>query len=144
VEKEMSKSQSPSGQQPSQPFNTKVTKFFEALKEHKLMGTKCKKCGTNYFPPRADCTKCLSDEMDWIQYSGEGELATFTVNTTPPESFSKYGTYIIGVVKLSEGPATMTWLKDIKPEEVKVGMKLRIEFVESPEMGVKYVFVPAE
>jgi hypothetical protein len=141
----MAKSQSStSQQQPTQPFCTKAGKFFEGLKENKLYGTKCKKCGATYFPPRVDCPKCLGEEMEWFELSGEGELATFTVNMTPPESFSKYGTYVIGVVKLNEGLATMTWLKDVKPEDIKVGMKLKIEFVESPEMGVKYVFVPAE
>jgi len=135
---------SPGAQQPTQPFVTKAGKFFEALKEKKLVGTKCRKCGTDYFPPRVDCSKDFSEDMEWIEYSGEGELMTYTVNTTPPESFSKYGTYIIGIVKLVEGPAVMTWLKDIKPEEVKVGMKLKIEFVESPEMGMKYNFVRAE
>ena len=141
----MSKSQSPSsGQQPSQPFPTKASKFFEGLKENKLMGTKCEKCGAYYFPPRADCTDCPSEQAEWVEFSGEGELATFTVNTTPPDSFSKYGTYIIAVVKLKEGPAVMTWLKDVKPEDVKIGMKLKVEFVDSPEVGIKYVFVPAE
>jgi uncharacterized OB-fold protein len=38
----------------------------------------------------------------------------------------------------------MTWLKDVKPEDVKVGMKLKIEFIESPELGIKYSFVPAD
>jgi uncharacterized OB-fold protein len=132
------------GQQPTQPFQTKAGKFFEGLRQNKLMGTKCGKCGTNYFPPRVDCPKDLNEDMEWVTYRGEGELVTYTVNTTPPESFSKYGTYIIGIVKLSEGPALMTWLKDIKPEEVKVGMKLKVEFVESPEIGMKYVFVPTE
>jgi uncharacterized OB-fold protein len=141
----MSKSQSSSGPQPpSQPFITKVGRFFEGLKENKLLGTKCKKCGTTYFPPRVDCSKCLADEIEWIELSGEGELATFTVNTTPPESFSKYGTYIIGIVKLNDGPAVMTWLKDVKPEDAKVGMRLKIEFIESPELGIKYSFVPAD
>nr|MDO8100075.1 Zn-ribbon domain-containing OB-fold protein [Candidatus Njordarchaeota archaeon] len=136
---------SPSGQQqPTQPFVTKAGKFFEALKEKKLVGTKCRKCGTNYFPPRVDCSKDFSEDMEWVEYSGEGELVTYTVNTTPPESFSKYGTYIIGIVKLIEGPAVMTWLKDIKPEEVKVGMKLKVEFVESSEMGTKYNFVRSD
>jgi uncharacterized OB-fold protein len=136
---------SPSGQQqPTQPFITKAGKFFEALKEKKLVGTKCRKCGTNYFPPRVDCSKDFSEDMEWVEYSGEGELMTYTVNTTPPESFSKYGTYIIAIVKLIEGPALMTWLKDINPEDVKVGMKLKVEFVESPEMGIKYNFVRAD
>jgi uncharacterized OB-fold protein len=141
----MSKSQPSSGpQQPAQPFCTKAGKFFEGLKEHKLLATKCKKCGATFFPPRVDCPKCLGEEMDWFGLSGEGELATFTVNTTPPESFSKYGTYVIGIVKLNEGLATMTWLKNVKPEDIKVGMKLKIEFVESPEFGIKYNFVPAD
>jgi uncharacterized OB-fold protein len=130
--------------QPAQPFSTKAGRFFEALREKKLIGTKCRRCGTIYFPPRVDCPRDFSDDMEWTEFSGEGELVTYTVNATPPESFSMYGTYVIAVVKLSEGPAVMTWLKDIKPEEVKIGMKLKVEFLESPEMGMKYSFVRAD
>ena len=49
---------------------TKVDKFADYLQKGKLMGTKCKKCGERYFPPRAACLKCLTDTTEWIEYSG--------------------------------------------------------------------------
>ena len=48
--------------------------FNQFLKEEKLMGTKCKKCGHVSFPPRADCIKCLSPDFEWIETNGQGTL----------------------------------------------------------------------
>ena len=38
---------------------TKVAKFVDILATGKIDGTVCKKCGTKFFPPRADCSVCF-------------------------------------------------------------------------------------
>ena len=39
---------------------TRVNNFIDHLEEGKVMSTCCKTCETIFFPPRADCAKCLS------------------------------------------------------------------------------------
>ncbi len=124
------------------PYHTKISKFWDGLREGILYGTKCKKCNSIMFPPKADCEGCMSSEIDWIQLSGEAELITYTVNTVPPESFTRYSKYIIGIVKLKEGPKAMTWITEVTPDQVQIGMKLKADPKETPDGILTYEFKP--
>jgi hypothetical protein len=86
------------------PF-TKVAEFANFLRDNKLKGRRCKKCNAIYFPPRADCVKCLAPEEDleWIDYSGRGKLLTYTRIYAAPTGFEEHAPYTIGVVDLEEG-----------------------------------------
>jgi len=97
---------------------SKTLKFWEGIKEGKIYATKCKKCGKLYFPPVADCSACLSSEMEWVELSGEGELETFT--------------HII------------VWLVGVKKKDVKVGMKVKLMAKVTPEGRLTYEFRPIE
>ena len=44
---------------------TKAGEFVEYLEKGELRGTKCRSCGRVFFPPRADCSFCLSDDMEF-------------------------------------------------------------------------------
>jgi uncharacterized OB-fold protein len=103
---------------------TKVERFADELRNNKLMGTKCKKCGEIYFPPRADCTKCMSNDMEWRSYSGKGKLVTFTTIHAAPTGFDDIAPYTIGVVDLQEGGRLLAWVEGVKPEELRIGMEL--------------------
>jgi uncharacterized OB-fold protein len=105
---------------------TKVDKFAEYLQKGKLMGTKCKKCGEIYFPPRADCLKCMDDKFEWVEYSGNGTL------NAP---------YTIGIVDLKEGGRLLAWIGDIPKDEIKNDMPVKVVpriFEEIPEIKLYY------
>ena len=121
---------------------TKVEKFADMLREDKLMGTRCRKCGEVYFPPRADCTKCMSSDMDWREYSGKGKLVTFTTIHAAPTGFDDMAPYTIGVLDLQEGGRLLAWVEGVKPEELRIGMDLKAvtEIMgEVEELKVVYV-----
>ncbi|HSR12402.1 MAG TPA: zinc ribbon domain-containing protein, partial [Thermodesulfobacteriota bacterium] len=85
------------------PFNDNSYELF--LKEGKLMGAKCRKCGALALPPRPFCTSCFSTELEWMQFKGVGKLAAFTsIVVAPPgmvkEGFGKNNPYVVGVVEL--------------------------------------------
>jgi uncharacterized OB-fold protein len=86
------------------PF-TKVAEFTNYLKDDKLKGRRCTRCNAIYFPPRADCVKCLApeDELEWIDFSGRGKLLTYTRIHAAPTGFEDQAPYTIGVVDLEEG-----------------------------------------
>jgi uncharacterized OB-fold protein len=121
---------------------TKVEHFADELRENRLVGTKCKKCGEVYFPPRADCAKCMSSDMEWRNYSGKGRLVTFTTIHAAPTGFDDMAPYTIGVIDLHEGGRLLAWVEGITQEELKIGMELKampkiMEDVE--ELRVVYV-----
>ncbi|MGA3174233.1 MAG: Zn-ribbon domain-containing OB-fold protein [Syntrophorhabdales bacterium] len=106
---------------------TKTTKFVDFLAEGKIEGTVCKKCGAKFFPPRADCAACLSKEMDWFDMPKKGKLETFTTAYYAPFGFEADPPYTMGVVAFDGGLKLFARLsRDIKPEEVKVGMDVTI------------------
>jgi uncharacterized OB-fold protein len=120
---------------------TKVDKFSEYLQKGKLMGTKCKKCGERYFPPRADCLKCMNDSFEWIEYSGKGKIQSYTKIHAAPKGFEDIAPYTLGVVDLEEGGRLISWIKDIPEDEIKIGMDVKVVpriFEEIPEIKLYY------
>ena len=125
---------------------TKVDEFADYLQKGKLMGTQCKKCGELYFPPRADCLNCLSDNVKWIEYSGKGTLHTFTKITAAPKGFNDIAPYVIGVVDLKEGGRLLAWIKDIPDNKIKIGMPVKVVlriFEEIEEIKIYYTIEKA-
>ena len=53
------------------------TRFFEGLKEEKILGTRCKKCGRVLVPARAFCPRCFEDMEEWVEVSQEGTIRTW-------------------------------------------------------------------
>ncbi|MEX2684589.1 MAG: Zn-ribbon domain-containing OB-fold protein [Candidatus Sigynarchaeota archaeon] len=114
--------------------------YLAFLKEKKLMGSKCKKCGHVNLPPRPICSKCLSSEVDWIDLTNQkGTLETFSCVSVVTRKFEERGysaknPYAFGVVKLDNGSSIMGLLQGVdpkKPETIKIGMKLKLKFIES-------------
>ncbi len=106
---------------------TKTAKFVDLLAEGKIEGTVCKTCGAKYFPPRSDCAACLSKEMNWFAMPTKGTLETFTTAHYAPFGFEGDPPYTMGVVKYSDGLKLFARVaKDLKPEDVKVGMEVSV------------------
>lgn len=89
-----------------------VKKWYGFLDEGKLMGMKCKHCGSYEFPPVPICNNCSSTDVEWAEISGKGILKSFTamVMTDPP--FAEFGPQLCGHVELIEGPTFVSWLAD--------------------------------
>jgi len=123
------------------PF-TKVTDFAQYLKDGRLMGSRCKKCGATSFPPRADCDVCMSGDFEFLEISGKATLHTFTKIVAAPTGFEGVSPYIVGVVDLEEGGRALAWFGDtIKEEEIEIGMELQVVpqiFEELEEIKVYY------
>jgi uncharacterized OB-fold protein len=125
------------------PFNDHSYEQF--LNEWKIMGSKCKKCGALSIPPRALCVSCFGSQMEWVQFKGDGKLAAFTsIVVAPPlmakEGFGRNNPYVVGVVELQEGPkivARITGVDAKKPEQIKVGLFLKAEFLSKGEGATK-------
>lgn len=58
-------------------------RFYEGLKEMKILGNRCGSCGKTYVPPRSFCPGCNSDIDEWTELPQEGEVVTWTLATEP-------------------------------------------------------------
>jgi uncharacterized OB-fold protein len=123
---------------------TKTAKFVDFLAEGKVEGTVCKKCGAKFFPPRADCSVCLSKEMDWFEMPKNGKLETFTTAMYAPFGFEADPPYTMGVVDFGGGLKLFARLaKDIKPEDVNVGMAVAIRTMKYDDGQMSFEIVKA-
>jgi uncharacterized OB-fold protein len=123
---------------------TKIAKFVDFLAEGKVEGTVCKKCGAKFFPPRADCSVCLSKEMDWFEMPKNGKLETFTTAMYAPFGFEADPPYTMGVVDFGSGLKLFARLaKDIKPEDVSVGMDVAIRTMKYDDGQMSFEIVKA-
>ena len=115
---------------------TQVARFAKELAEGRIMSTLCKKCGKRYYPPRADCSNCMSSEMEWKPVAGEGKLVTFTKIHVPPEHFAirqplmpfssvQFEPCPIGILEVEDGLRIMGWMPKIDLKKIRVGMKLK-------------------
>jgi uncharacterized OB-fold protein len=108
------------------PF-TKVSAFANHLKDGRLMGSRCRACGTTAFPPRADCEQCMSGEFEFFEISGRAVLHTFTKIVAAPTGFENDTPYIVGVVDLEEGGRALAWFGEtIGEDEIAIGMELQV------------------
>ncbi len=118
---------------------TKTEKFVEFLENKKLCGTVCKSCGAKFFPPRSDCSLCLSDDMDWFEIEGPGELISYTTAMYAPAGFENDVPYSLGVANFPEGVKVFGRLdKSLTDDKIKAGMKVKAKIVTSGEGRVSY------
>ena len=96
--------------------------FWAACKEGRLMVGLCRDTGRHFFPPRGVSPFTLSPNVELVEASGRGTLYSFTVMRTAAP-------YIAAMVELAEGPRVFTNLVEVAPEEVRIGMALRLVFV---------------
>lgn len=123
---------------------SKTLQFWEGLKQGKVLATKCKKCETVYFPPAADCPKCLASDMEWIELSNEATIETFTHLVIRPTTFQQNKPYTVAIGRLKEGVRVLAWLTGFKLSEVKVGMKVKLVAKVSSEGNPTYEFTRPE
>ena len=115
--------------------------YEQFLNEEKIMGCRCKKCQALYLPPRPICIKCNGGEMEWVEMKGKGKLAAFTCIAIGPPSMTKEGydrqhPYVSGVVELEEGVKVVARIEGVdgsKPETIKIGTPLQVEFLHRGE-----------
>ncbi|MFH1169738.1 MAG: OB-fold domain-containing protein [Chloroflexota bacterium] len=102
-----------------------------------LIGGRCKACGFVTFPKKTVCVRCRRDDaMEEIKMGPEASLETYTTMQVGPPEFPP--PYVIGYVKMKEGPKVFTLLSDCKPDEdLEPGqeMEMVIDKIREDEAG---------
>ncbi|UCD56377.1 MAG: OB-fold domain-containing protein [Candidatus Hydrogenedentota bacterium] len=75
------------------------------------------------------CSNCLSEDIEWIEASGKGAIHTFSVVQRPPgASFTEDIPYVVAIIDVDEGPRMISNMVEIAPEDMRVGMPVRVVF----------------
>ena len=122
---------------------SKVNDFIDSLEQGKVMGTSCKDCGLSFFPPRADCHKCLKSNMEWFEVSGTGKLVTYSRLGFAPIGFDGDLPYCIALLDYGDYKVFGRLADNVPEEEIKIGMAMKTEVNELPNGQLNYVFTKA-
>lgn len=92
---------------------------------YQLVGEKCPACGHFIFPPRDVCPECTAEAKTLFQFSGKGEVYSFTTIQDAPAGFEEQAPYTLALVKLDEGPMITAQLTDLDGP-VEIGMRVEM------------------
>jgi uncharacterized OB-fold protein len=133
-------------------IGTFASAFFEALKEHRILGCKCARCGLVSVPPKSFCEPCFVPVQDLVQVGSTGTIEAVTV-VTAPFAGSPPVPYAVAYVRLDGATSSIANyvrgvdLADLEqlPAQLKVGAPVAVVFGQEPEGRVTdFWFEPAE
>jgi len=78
-----------------------------------LLGEVCPHCDAKLFPPRDVCPECGQEAKTLYNFSGRGEVYSYTTVYEAPAGFEEAAPYTVALVKLQEGPLVTAQLTDI-------------------------------
>lgn len=119
---------------------SKVNDFIGYLEQGKVMATKCKACGAVFFPPRADCSGCLSSDMEWSEVKGTGNIISFSKLQYGPVGFEDDLPYTIALAQFADIKVFGRMSKDLADDEIKVGMKVTVAPLNLGDERLLYQF----
>ena len=108
-----------------------------------FLGTRCKDCSEHFYPSRAICAKCLSENTESVSMDGRGTLYSYTFvyfpmfGTSIVEFADGYG---VGLVDLAAGPRLQMPLGG-KQDEFRIGQDMVAELTKMREDGDNDVMI---
>lgn len=120
----------------------KICPFVDHLFQGRFMTTKCTHCNRVFFPPQADCPSCLSDDMEWAEIKDAGTLVSYSTAMYGPAGFENKVPYTLGIGRFSDNINVLAAVaKEIDPQTLKIGLKIKIKPVKLSEQRVSYEFI---
>ncbi|MCL4558280.1 MAG: Zn-ribbon domain-containing OB-fold protein [Deltaproteobacteria bacterium] len=109
--------------------------FVKGLKDKKILGRKCPRCGTVYVPGTSYCRKCLIDIDQVVEVKSEGVLDAFTVSVSDIRGNPVEKPFITCTVRFDGSESlvmgTLEGWKDW--HDVKEGMRIKVVFKDVTE-----------
>ena len=105
--------------------------FWSGCREGRLVMPRCKSCGQWIWYPRPFCSACESWDIEWQGAEKGGTLYSFSIVHRPAKGWEARAPYVLAMVDLDAGPrltATLDMGVTPTPENVRVGMRVRLDF----------------
>lgn len=91
-----------------------------------LIGEVCENCDAKLFPPRDICPECGKEAKTLFQFSGKGQVYSYTTVYDAPEGYTEQAPYTLAMVKLAEGPLVTAQLTDLGENKPAIGMPVEM------------------
>jgi len=128
---------------PAPVADAETEPYWQAANEGRLVVQRCTSCGHHQLYPRWRCLRCRG-EVEWVDASGGGTVYSFTIvrqNFARP--FRDLLPYVVALVDLDEGPRVMTNVVGCDPDDVRIGMPVRVRFEAVNDESSIPLFEPA-
>lgn len=113
------------------PQSAHGTPFWEASREERLVIPHDATTGQPFWYPREVAPGTLGGDVEWREASGEGTVYAVSVqHKTGPGRDPDDGPYAVVLVDLPEGVRIMSNVVGCPPDEVAVGMAVRVRWHE--------------
>ena len=103
---------------------------------YRLEAARCTSCGAVLYPARLVCPSCRGRSFEPCRVASEGEVVTYTTIHVPGPPFVGQTPYVLAVVNLDGGGTMTCQVVDLVDEEIRCGMRVRLEFRRIQTDGV--------
>ena len=121
------------------PVGEVGARFFDALKEKRIVATRCSASGLTYLPPRAYCERSFERCDGYVDAGSEGTIEAATIVSAAFDNLPA-PPYAIAYVRLDGvSTAMVNFVRGMDLSDVpaaarlKPGTRVRVEFVEQPQ-----------
>lgn len=122
-------------QRPSPLLNEDNSEFWSSCRSHRMALQQCDQ-GHFRYAPSPICPYCGSFNFAWTSVSGQAVVYSFTVVHRPPTDAWDVP-YVFALVQLAEGALLPTNIVNCNPDDVSIGMKVRLIYDDvSPELTI--------
>ncbi len=113
-----------------------LSRFLAELKEGRIIGRKCNKCGRILIPPRMYCEVCFRPTDEWVYVNDVGKVTTAVVSYISAERARLEKPEVVGVIEFDDAPGSGIFHRlNIKPEDVinRRAFGMRVKAVWKPK-----------
>lgn len=126
------------------PYNYTIgdhaTAFFNALREHRILGCTCAECGRTAVPPKAFCEYCFQPVDGTVEVGENGVIEAVTV-VTAPFAGSPPVPYAVAYARLDGATSSIAnYVRGVElgedfdlPEELAIGAPVHVVFGDVSE-----------
>jgi len=123
-----------------------IGRFLKGLKNGEIWGRRCNRCRRTIVPPRIYCENCFRPTDSWVKVKDTGNVNTYSICWVNADASRRKEPLIIAVVMLddaSENMGILHYLAEVKPEDVRIGMKVKAVWKDEQErvgsiLDIKY------
>lgn len=119
--------------------------FWEACKEHRFIMQKCDATGQIWYPPAPISPATRDEKWSWVDISGRGIVWSMVqMHQKYFAGFADEIPYMVIQVQLEEGPMILSNIVGCDPNDVKIGMTVKIVFDDTDPNISLPKFAPVE
>jgi uncharacterized OB-fold protein/acyl dehydratase len=115
---------------PRPAINRDNQALWDGHRRHELRIPRCNSCGTLVFPPTPRCAQCGAFDMGYVVASGRGVVYSSVAVHYPTVPGFTYP-LSVAVIELDEGTRMVSNIVGIPADQVRIGMRVEVEWVDS-------------